>query len=213
MGLVVLIERAGLRVAADRKIVKRAEAVVVQDVAEAYAVAQQRIAAAQAAEEQACAQRAQDAFREGMAKAQREAAQRLTLIEVDRLALLQSLRPALVDVIVDAVALLATGIDRRLIIARALETLDASLRNTSWARLRVHPQSAQAAQDALSEFDRAAGLGNIARVVADESLPLDGCVLESEFGKVDASLSTQLEVIREAIAHAANQMTVPATTH
>lgn len=204
MGLVVLIDRPGYRLAADRKVIKRGEASVIAEVAEAYGLAQRQIAGMVSSFRDACAKRVEESYRDGLMKAQRDAAQRLTLTEVDRLALLKSLQPALVEVIIDAVALLAKGIDREALIARALETLQSSLRDASWARLRVHPSAVPAAQAALAEFDRETGLGKLARVMADESLPADGCVLESEFGTVDASLGTQLEVIRGAIANAAH---------
>lgn len=210
MGLVVLIDRPGYRLAADRKIIKRAEASVTAEIAEAYALAQQQIAGMVNGVREACAKRAEEGYREGLAKAQRDAAQHLVLAEVDRLALLKSLQPGLVEVIIDAVALLAKSVEREALIGRALETLQGSLRDASWARLRVHPGAAPAAQAALAEFDRETGLGKLARVMADESMPADGCVLESEFGAVDASLGTQLEVIREAIAKAAHGLAATA---
>ncbi|MGH8237879.1 MAG: type III secretion system stator protein SctL [Steroidobacteraceae bacterium] len=203
MGLVVLIDRPGYKLAADRKIVKSEELSVVARVAEAYARAQQQIAELRAGAQAALAKRMEEGYREGLAQAQQLAAQRLTFTEVDRLTLLRSLQPALAEVVVDAVALLAKGIERQALIGRALETLQSSLREASWARLHVHPDAAAAAQAALAEFDRETGLGKLARVVADAALPADGCVLESEFGKVDASLATQLQIIHGAIARAA----------
>jgi type III secretion protein L len=95
--------------------------------------------------------------------------------------------------------------------ARAMELFQSSLRGASWARLRVHPYAARVAEDALLELSRNTGLGKLARVIADDSLPEDGCVLESDLGKVDASLSTQLQAIRVAAADAARRMVGAAT--
>jgi len=207
MGLVFLIDRPGYRLAADRKVLKRHEAAVIEQITQAFVHAQGEISAALANLEAVCAKATDDAYRKGLAKAEREAAERWTLAEIDRLALLKSMQPVLAEVVADAVLLLAKGIDREAIIARALEALQYSLRDASWARLLVHPTTVEAAEAALNTFKRDTGIGRLARVEADESLPADGCVLESEFGRIDASLDTQLNVIRSAIVETAREAT------
>lgn len=209
MGLVFLIDRPGYRLATDRKVLKRNEAVVIEEITQAYVRAQGEINSALANVEKACAKATEDAYRKGLAKAEREAAQHWTRVEVERLALLRSLQPVLADLIVDAVSLLARDIDRQAFLARALESLQSSLRTVSWARLRVRPEMVPEAEAALAEFDRRTGLGRLARVMADESLAQDGCVLESELGRVDASLGVQLEAIRGAVAEAVGQVGNP----
>jgi type III secretion protein L len=204
VGLVFLIDRPGYRLATDRKVLKRSETAVIEQITQAYVRAQGEINAALGNLDKVCAKATDDAYRKGLAKAESEAAQRWTLAEVERLALLRSMQPALAEMVVDAVTLLARDIDREAFIARALELLQGSLRAASWARLRVHPDEVRTVEASLLEFDRHTGLGNIARVVADESLQRDGCVLESDLGTIDASLSTQLQAIRNAITDAAN---------
>jgi type III secretion protein L len=200
MGLVLLIDRPGYRLAADRKVLKRDEAAVIEQITQAYVRAQGEISAALGNLENVCASATADAHRKGLAKAERDAVQRWHFAEVDRKALLKSMQPALAEIIADGITLLAKGIDREAVIARALEQLQGSLRDASWARLIVHPSLVEAAEAALNAFKRDTGIGRLARVVSDESLPEGGCVLESEFGRIDASLDTQLEVIRAAMA-------------
>jgi type III secretion protein L len=206
MGLVVLIDRPGYRLAADRKVLKSSDAVVIESVAHAYARARERITAVLSDVERVCAKAAEDGYREGLVKAQEEAARRWTVAEAERRVLLRSMQPELANIVVDAITLLAKEIDRQAFFERALETLQNSLREARWSRLRVHPDDAEAAQLALTQFDRTTGLGKLARVVPDESLPAQGCVLESELGRVDASLGTQLESIRHAIEHAEQEL-------
>jgi type III secretion protein L len=203
MGLVFLIDRPGYRLASDRKVLKRSEASVIEQITQAYVRAQGEINSALGNLDRVCAQATDDAYRKGLAKAEREAAQRWTFAEVDRLMLLKSMQPALADLVVDGVSLLAKEIDREAFIARALEVLQGSLQAASWARMRVHPDAVGVAEAALSEFSQRTGLGSLARVVADGSLAEDSCVLESNLGKIDASLGTQLQAIRSAIAEAA----------
>jgi type III secretion protein L len=213
MGVVVLVDRPGYRLAADRKVLKSSEAAVIEKTAQAYVLAQEQINSALADLQQVCARASHEAYRDGLAKAEQEAARRWTLREIDRLSMLQSMQPALAEIVVDAVALLARQIDREAFIAHALEILQTSLRDATWAQLRVHPSAVSATEAALSEFDTRTGLGKVARIVPDDSLSEDSCVLESELGTIDASLATQLEAIRGAIADAAGKAASGGTPH
>lgn len=212
MGLVVLIDRAGYRLNADCKVIKRSEACVVADIAESFSLAQQHIATVTGDVESSCEALAQKGYREGFASAQRDAAQKLAAAEINRVVFLQSLQPALVDVVLDAVELLVKGLDRKAFLSQALEVLQSALRNASWARLHVHPQAAAIAGEVLAEFDRETGLGRLACVTTDETLSEDGCVLETDFGVIDASLGIQLDAIRSAIAGAARELTISIET-
>jgi type III secretion protein L len=203
MGLVFLIDRPGYRLAADRKVLRRREATVIEQITQAFVRAQGEISMALANLENVCAKATEDARRKGLALAEREAAERWTATEVDRSKMLTSLQPQLAAIVADAIVLLAKGIDREAIIARALDALHSPLREATWARLLVHPTAVAAAEAALNTLQRSTGLGKLARVEADESLPVDGCVLESDLGRVDASLDTQLNVIRDAMGKAA----------
>jgi type III secretion protein L len=211
MGLVFLIDRPDYRLATDRNVLKRGEATVIEEITHAYVRAQGEIASTLRNLQSVCAKATEDAYRSGLAEAERNAAERLTLIELERLALLKSMQPALAEMVADALELLAKGLDREAVMARAMELFQGSLRSVRWARLRVHPDAVRVAEGALLELSRNTGLGKLARVVADEALPEDGCVLESDLGRVDASLSTQLQAIRGATAEAARQMVDAAT--
>jgi len=199
VGLVFVINRPGYRLAADRKVLKRGEAAVIEQITDAYARAQGEITATLDNLESACAKATEDAYQKGLAKAELEAARRWTVVEVERLALLKSMQPALADMVLDAVTRLAKGIDREALLRQALELLQVSLKEVSWARLRVHPRAVEAAEAAVSDFSRRTGLGPLARVVADETLAPDGCLLESDLRRVDASLDTQIQAIRDAL--------------
>ena len=202
MGLVFLIDRPGYRVATDRKVLKRDEVAVIEEITRAFVRAQGEINSALANVEKACAKATEDAYKKGMARAETEAANRWTLAEVQRLALLKSMQPALSEIIADAVALLAKDVDRQAFLAKALDALQGPLRNLSWARMRVHPDRVRVAEEALARFDAQTGLRKLARVIPDATLERDACLLESELGTLDASLGTQLAAIRAAITEA-----------
>jgi type III secretion protein L len=203
VGLVFLIDRPGYRLATDRKVLKRNEAAVIEQITQAYVRAQGEINSALANLDKLCTRATEEAYRAGLAKAEREATERWTRAEIGRRELLESMQPLLAEMVVDAISMLANDIDREAFMTRALEWLQSSLRTATWARLRVRAQDVSIAERALRDLDRQTGLGKLARVVADESLSEGGCVLESDVGKVDASLSTQLETLRVALSAAA----------
>ena len=80
MGLVFLIDRPGYRLATDRKVLKRNEAVVIEEITQAYVRAQGEINSALGNVEKACAKATDEAYRKGLAKAEREAAQHWTRV-------------------------------------------------------------------------------------------------------------------------------------
>jgi type III secretion protein L len=201
MGLVFVINRPGYRIAADRKILKRSEATLVQEITHAYERAQGEITATLDTLETVCTKAKDEAYRKGLAQAELEAARRWTSIEVDRKALIESMRPALAELVFEAVTKLAKGLDREALLRQALELLQGSLRAASWARLHVHPEAIEVAESALDDFARRTGLGRLARVIADDTLPATGCRFESDVGSVDVSLDTQLQAIRGALIH------------
>jgi len=205
MGVVVLIDRPGYRLAADRKVLKRSEATVIENTAQAYVRAREQINSVLGDLDEGCARATEEAYQAGLARAQEEAVKRWTFAEIERQALLRSMQPALADVVVEAVSLLAAGLDHEAFMVRALEIVRASLREVSWARLRVHPSAVPAAEAALLELDRETGLGRVAKLVPDDLLSPYGCVLESEHGTIDASLETQLRTIRAAISQAVRE--------
>ena len=63
--------------------------------------------------------------------------------------------------------------------------------------LRVHPERVAAVRATLAEREPANETAPFDEVLGDESLGYDDCVLDSRFGRVDASLETQLERIAE----------------
>ena len=109
MGLAFLIDRPGYRLATDRKVLKRNEAAVIEEITQAYVRAQGEINSALANLEKTCTKATEDAYRKGLAKAEQEAARHWTLVEVERLMLLRSMQPALAELIARSGLLVGSG--------------------------------------------------------------------------------------------------------
>ncbi|MGZ3182489.1 MAG: FliH/SctL family protein [Telluria sp.] len=67
--------------------------------------------------------------------------------------------------------------------------------------VRLHPADLAALTDA-GALDGALPSGSAASWVADKSIELGGCVVETDGGKLDARLETQIEGLREALVAA-----------
>jgi flagellar assembly protein FliH len=63
-------------------------------------------------------------------------------------------------------------------------------------RVRIHPRDLETIQQALPRFGELAGKLDRVSVAADPAVS-HGCVLESEFGEIDARMDTQLALIAE----------------
>lgn len=135
----------------------------------------------------------------GRLRGRSELAAQIAAAAVARHAALSALAPVLTEIALEAAAAVVHGIDRQQCFGTALGAVQEMVQRARWARLRVHPGAADAAGAAL----RTAGPAwQIATVVPDDTLAADGCVLETDFGIADASLSVQLEALRHAIAAA-----------
>jgi len=66
--------------------------------------------------------------------------------------------------------------------------------------LRVHPQQVELLQEKAAELSSMLPGGTTLQVVADPGIQPGGVMVESDEGWVDATLSSQLEQIREALA-------------
>jgi type III secretion protein L len=64
--------------------------------------------------------------------------------------------------------------------------------------LHVHPDDAAAAAEAIEALPDGGSMA--IRIVADAALPVGACRLQSEFGSVEAGLSSQLEAVTQALA-------------
>jgi type III secretion protein L len=207
MELVVLSALPGHTVAATGRVIKAADsAKVAQALAlleSAKAITKERHRLVQEAVQAGHAQGLQT----GREQARDEYAARLANAEAARHTTLRYLRPALVDVVMQAVELVVRGTDRQDLLAKALESVDMLVRQARWARLRVHPSAVEAARAALA--DHALGPAthmDIVGVVADADVGLDGCIFETDVGIADASLDVQLEALRVAVAAAVDDL-------
>jgi flagellar assembly protein FliH len=95
------------------------------------------------------------------------------------------------------------NIDPTAVLQSAREAIR-SVRGEQKLRLRVRPEDESIMLQQTIELKRAnSEIGEI-QVVADESITLGGCIVESPLGTIDAQFSTQLQSLERAILRGAD---------
>lgn len=198
MGLVVLIERAGWQLSGESKLLEPDEVCAIDEATQLMRSAETYARRILRSSMKVFDAKAHQGFRAGERHAVHEVGRRLAELEAVRSSLLEALKPSLVDLLLDALARLASGIDRRRLYAGALLALEDAWRSARWAKLRVHPDDAAEAQAALAEIAAGGGPPIHVQVVGDAGVEPQGCRFESDLGHADAGLAVQLAALREA---------------
>jgi flagellar assembly protein FliH len=90
------------------------------------------------------------------------------------------------------------NIDPTTVLQSAREAIR-SVRGEQKLRMRVRPEDESILLQQMIELKRSnSEIGEI-QVVADESITLGGCIIESPLGTIDAQFSTQLQSLERAI--------------
>ena len=195
MGLVVLKTVGDLSIASGGKILKASE---VSSVLSADTLVEQTRNRCDAMLRQA-AKGYEDSklrgWRKGTADAKDEWSAKLATIDVSRHAILESLAPALTDVVLDALSLLIKDIDQQKLFESTLASVNSLMRQARWAHLKVHPDFVDEAKNALQEMGlNRDGSSVFATIVPDSTLQKTDCIFETDVGIADGSVSVQLKV-------------------
>ena len=89
--------------------------------------------------------------------------------------------------------------DPQMIVDTIIDVLKTVSKNEPKITIRVRPQSVQFVKDVIPNLSYQYGIDAKISVVADPSIGDGGCVLETNNGIVDASVDTQLEIIKKAL--------------
>ncbi|TAM48930.1 MAG: HrpE/YscL family type III secretion apparatus protein [Paraburkholderia sp.] len=115
------------------------------------------------------------------------------------------LRERLAEIVTLAVEQIVRVQQSETLFERALTTIDRIVEGATYLRVRVSPvdyEKACIAFERLSARWRELGRPFPLSVVADKRLEAGSCICESDFGSIDASLTTQLRAMRSAVARA-----------
>ncbi len=89
--------------------------------------------------------------------------------------------------------------DPQVLIDTILDVLKTVSKNEPKINIRVNPQAAAFVKDTLPNVTYQYGIEAKINIIADPSIEQGGCVFQTNNGIVDASIDTQLEIIKKAL--------------
>lgn len=89
--------------------------------------------------------------------------------------------------------------DPQVLLNTIIDVLKTVSKNEPKVVIKVRPQSVQFIKDTIPNITYQYGIDTKINIVADPSVEEGGCVLQTNNGIVDASIDTQLEIIKKAL--------------
>lgn len=89
--------------------------------------------------------------------------------------------------------------DPQILVDTIIDVLKTVSKNEPKINIRVNPQSAEFIKDTLPTVTYQYGIEAKINIISDPSVEIGGCVFQTNNGIVDASIDTQLEIIKKAL--------------
>ena len=89
--------------------------------------------------------------------------------------------------------------DPQVLINTILDVLRTVSKNEPKINIRIRPQSVQLIKDTIPNITYQYGIDSKINIISDPAIEDGGCVLQTNNGIVDASIDTQLEIIKKAL--------------
>ncbi|ADX44454.1 type III secretion apparatus protein, HrpE/YscL family [Paracidovorax avenae ATCC 19860] len=172
---------------------RQAQALRDQAAADAAALVDQARADARLLAEQAVADASEEAARRWHAE--------FAALQASHDAAMAGMEKRLAAVVAMAVERMVLAEPRQALLQRAILTLRDTLGDARTARLRVHPDDADAARAALSAIGSDPDAPRV-QVEADADLPPGSSIFDADIGRLDTSLHVQLAGLRGALERA-----------
>jgi flagellar assembly protein FliH len=89
--------------------------------------------------------------------------------------------------------------DPQVLINTIIDVLRTVSKNEPKITIKVHPQAVQFVKDTIPNITYQYGIESKINILSDPSIEEGGCVLQTNNGIVDASIDTQVEIIKKAL--------------
>lgn len=149
--------------------------------------------------EQAYQERYQQGYDDGVMEGRMEQAEKMLETGMQAVEYLEGLEQQIVEVVTFAVRKIIGELDERDCIVRVVRTALDQVRGRQRVLIRVCPAEEPMVREALTPMLQQVASASGLELVADQRLNKGDCILESEMGLVNASLSVQLKAIEQAL--------------
>jgi type III secretion protein L len=179
------------------RVLRAAEVGRLRGAEEAVASAQAELVQRRTETDQSVEKERQHILRETLSQAKADASRRLATVALAAQRSLAGLADEIAVAIAEGVARVVGDLDVGRAVAQAAAIALRDLTKRHHIIIKVAPLAVEETREYIK------ALGEAADVVADASLPPDGCVIETPAGYIRATLSEQLTALRTALQDAA----------
>ena len=138
-------------------------------------------------------------YEDGLEEGRREHAQKIMDTALQTIDYFESMEKSIAGLVTQCLERVIGELDENELILKIVRSGLAVARNEKKVMVRVCPEEVKTVQEATSSLLQAYSGISLLDIVADERLSKGACLIESELGVVDASITTQLEAIKRAI--------------
>jgi len=197
MGTLFRLNTDSLQPAAGTKIVKAAELGQLFEASALLDAARQKAADMERAALEAYEEKKREGYADGLEEGKLEHAEKMMETIISSVEFIEGIESTLVNVVNQSIRkIIGEMEDKERIVAIVRNALSV-VRGQQKVTVRVAPADEAAVLEAMAGMT-AGGGNSFMTVIADARLERDSCILESELGVVDASLSTQLRALENA---------------
>ena len=197
MGTLFRLNTDSLQPAAGTKIVKAAELGQLYEASALLEAARQKAADMERAALEAYEEKKREGYADGLEEGKLEHAEKMMETIISSVEFIEGIESTLVNVVNQSIRkIIGEMEDKERIVAIVRNALNV-VRGQQKVTVRVAPADEAAVLEAMAGMT-AGGGNSFMTVIADARLERDSCILESELGVVDASLSTQLKALENA---------------
>ena len=198
MGTMFRLNDDSIQPAAETKLIKSADLGQLFEASALLDAAREKAASLEKAALEAYEEKKLEGYRDGLEEGKLEHAEKMMETIISSVEFIEGIESTLVSVVNQAIRkIIGEMDDRERIVAIVRNALNV-VRGQQKVTVRVSPADEEAILQALAAMTASSSGSSFLTVVADVRLEKDSCILESELGVVDASLSTQLKALENA---------------
>lgn len=135
-------------------------------------------------------------YRQGRDEARQEQAQKMIGVISQTVDYFSKIEAQMVDLVLDAVRRIIDDFDDREKVLKVVRNALTMVRNQRQILIRVHPVNVAEIKSQVNDLKQSFPGIEQMEVSADVSLDKDACVIESDMGQVEASMSGQMEALK-----------------
>ncbi len=138
-------------------------------------------------------------YREGQESAKFEQSANMIAIVSQTVDYFAKVEAQMVDLVLEAVQKIIVDFDDREKVIKVVKSSLSLVRNQKFITVIVHPSQSESIKINVNELKAAFPSIEHIDIASDPSVSVDACIIESEIGRVEASMDSQIEALRSTL--------------